>query len=152
MARTPPEQVQLVAITPASLREVLALKVRPEQERFVAPNAVSLAEAYVHPEAWCRAICADGTPVGFVMLELRPEVPEFGVWRFMIDARHQGRGIGRRGMEAVIEHVRGLPGARELLLSFVDAEGSPEAFYASLGFERTGQVIEGEQVMRFALT
>ena len=46
--------------------------------------------------------------------------------------------------------VRDVPGTRTMLLSFVEGEGSPEAFYRRLGFERTGEVLDGEHVMRLA--
>jgi hypothetical protein len=35
-------------------------------------------------------------------------------------------------------------------LSFFEAEGGPESFYRQFGFERTGEVVEGEHMMRFA--
>ena len=41
-----------------------------------------------------------------------------------------------------------MPGAKAMLLSFVPGEGNPEAFYRRLGFEPTGEVDEGEHVMR----
>jgi hypothetical protein len=31
-------------------------------------TTVSIAQVHFRPEAWFRAICADDTPVGFVML------------------------------------------------------------------------------------
>ena len=99
-----------------------------------------------------KRIYAGDTAVGFVMLELRPEVPEYGVWRFMVDQRYQGMDIGRRALELVIEHVRALPGAKELLLSYVPGEGDPRSFYEKLGFRDTGQVEEGERVMRLELS
>jgi len=46
--------------------------------------------------------------------------------------------------------VRGRPGATEMLLSYVPAEGSPEPFYAGLGFVNTGEIEDGENVMRLA--
>ena len=42
--------------------------------------------------------------------------------------------------------------AEELLLSYVPGEGSPEGFYRGLGFEPTGEVDEGEVVMRLRLS
>jgi hypothetical protein len=52
-----------------NLFEILDLKVKPEQESLVAPNAVSIAEAHFWPTGWFRAIYADDTPVGFVMVD-----------------------------------------------------------------------------------
>lgn len=143
--------VTLREITRANLSPILKLEVAEDQRRFVATNAVSLAQAYVSPEAWTRAIYADEVPVGFVMLSLEPEKPEYWVWRMMIGRDHQGRGYGRAAMNAVAEHVRGLPGAKELRLSFVPAPGNPRPFYESLGFELTGEEEENEKVMRLAL-
>ena len=45
----------LQPITQATLRQVLKLAVSPEQASYVASNAVSLAQALFHPEAWYRA-------------------------------------------------------------------------------------------------
>ena len=54
-------------------------------------------------------------------------------------------------MALVIDHVRTLPGATELLVSWVPAAGGPEPFYLGLGFEPTGEVDEGEVVARLRL-
>ena len=76
-------------VTRDNLREVLHLKVAPEQERFVASNAVSIAQAYFYrDQAWFRALYAGDTPVGFLMLDDEPAKPRYTLWRFMIDTRH----------------------------------------------------------------
>jgi diamine N-acetyltransferase len=51
----------------------------------------------------------------------------------------------------LIEYVRTRPGAKELRVSCGEGEGSPEGFYQSLGFERTGEMEENEVVLRLAL-
>ena len=105
----------------------------------------------MNPEAWVRAIYAGETPVGFLMLADEPEEPEYFLWRFMIDQRYQGRGYGRRAIELLVDHVRARPGATELLVSYEQGEGGPELFYHRLGFEPTGEVIDGEMVARLVL-
>ncbi|HOU42375.1 MAG TPA: GNAT family N-acetyltransferase [Promineifilum sp.] len=142
--------VSLREITADSLRRILRLKVSPRQEQFVADNATSIAQAHFEPKAWFRAIYADETPVGFVMLYDDTKKPEYFLWRYMIDSRYQGLGFGRQALLQVIDHVRGRPGATEMLLSYVPAEGSPEPFYAGLGFVNTGEIEDGENVMRLA--
>ena len=91
--------------------KVCMLQVKKEQEGFVAPNAMSIAEAYYEPKAWFRAIYADETPVGFVMLYDDPDTPHYYLWRYMVDGRYQRLGFDRRGLEALIEYVRTRPGA-----------------------------------------
>ena len=141
--------VSLREVTKESLGRVLRLKVSPEQDRFVASNAISIAQAYFDREiAWFRAIYADETPVGFLMLEDRPELPKYFLWRFMIDARFQGLGFGARAIALLLDHVRTRPGATELGVSVVPGDGGPGRFYEKQGFRYTGEVDEGELVLR----
>lgn len=144
--------VSLREVTKENLRDVLRLAVAPGQEKFVASNAVSIAQAYFHRDnAWFRAIYAGETPVGFVMLDDQPEKAEYCVWRFMVDHSVQGLGFGARAMDLLMDHVRTRPGATELLLSCVPGDGSPGPFYEKLGFSFTGAVEDDELVMRRAL-
>ena len=151
MGSTPDAEVSLREVTAETVRDVCRLTVAPGQERFVAPNSVSIAEAYFCEEAWFRAIYADEMPVGFLMLYDDPQKPEYFLWRFMIADEHQGKGYGRRAIELLIEHVRTRPMAEELLTSYVSGEGSPEGFYRALGFEPTGEEDEGEIVASLPL-
>lgn len=140
--------IELREIDTNNLRDILRLQVAPGQEQFVASNAVSIAQAYFHRDtAWFRAIYDGDTPVGFVMLEDKPDVPSYTLWRFMIDANHQRKGYGRRALELVFAHVKSRPGAKELYTSCVDAPGGPGPFYEGLGFTYTGALDEDERVM-----
>lgn len=143
-------QITLVEMTREDVRTWCKLAVAPEQQQFVANVAISIAEAHFAPEAWFRGIAADGEPAGFVMLSVKPEVPEYYLWRYLIDRRFQRTGVGRAALEQVIAHVRSL-GARELLTSYVPGEGTPGPFYEKLGFVPTGTIEDGEIVLRLKL-
>jgi hypothetical protein len=66
----PTATVTLREITRETIRTICNLQVAPHQKNFVAPNAVSIAQAYFEPEiVWFRAIYADKTGVGFLMHE-----------------------------------------------------------------------------------
>ena len=105
-------KVSLQEITAKTVRDVTRLSVKDEQKNFVASNAVSLAQALFSPEAWYRAIYYGNELAGFVMLydeSLRPtppQEPKVMIWRFMIDAKHQGKGIGKAALQQVIDHIR----------------------------------------------
>ncbi|MFY9513442.1 MAG: GNAT family N-acetyltransferase [Rubrivivax sp.] len=155
---TPPAPVvSLREITADTVRAVTRLAVRSDQQHFVASNAVSLAQALFAPEAWYRAVYCGDELAGFVMLHDSslqsppPATPEVAVWRFMVDAGFQGRGIGRAALRAVIAHVRAKGLFSTLELSYVPGPGCPEPFYRSLGFVPTGRVDEGEIVMALPL-
>lgn len=147
-----PKRVSLREITQETVVSVIKLEVAADQRGFVAPNAVSLAQALFSDAAWYRAIYLDDDPAGFVMLydeTLRtptPERPQVDVWRFMIDERFQRRGVGRVAMQLVIEHVRAMGRTTTLELSYVPGEGSAEPFYRGLGFQPTGRM-EGDEVV-----
>ena len=144
-------RVELREITHETVREICRLAVGAGQHRFVAPNAVSIAEAHYSPEAWPRAVYADDVPVGFAMLSIDEAKAEYYLWRFMIAAPFQRLGFGAAALRLLVDHVRTLPGATALMTSWVPAVGGPEPFYRGLGFEPTGEVDDGEVVGRLPL-
>jgi len=152
-----PALVSLQQITAETVRSITQLSVSESQKGFVAPNAVSLAQALFAPKAWYRAIYLAEQPVGFVMLEddsllsPLPEHPQVGVWRFMIDARFQGQGVGKVALLRVIEHVRSKSLFKTLELSYVPGPGCPEPFYIDIGFRHTGRVDGNEVILEYSL-
>lgn len=148
---TPDAPVTLREVTAETVRTICNLQVHEEQKGFVAPNAVSIAQAYFEQKAWFRAIYADETPVGFLMLYSDQENKEYFLWRFMVDASYQGLGFGSQALNLLVDHVRSLPGAEELRTSCVPKQGGPEPFYAKLGFKRTGEMLGEEVELRLEL-
>jgi diamine N-acetyltransferase len=144
-------EVTLREVTRETVRAICRLQVGPGQDRFVAANAVSIAEAYFQPKAWFRAIYAGEEPVGFVMLYEDQDKAEYYLWRLMIAGEHQRRGYGQQAVALIVDRLRTLPGARELLTSAVPGEGGPRPFYERLGFTATGEVEDGEEVLRLPL-
>lgn len=150
--------VRLVEITEENREAVCALRVHPGQERFVASVARSLSDAATTPEGepWYRAVYTGDEPVGFVMLSWnvppgRPGVlGPYYLWRLLIDRRHQGRGLGRAVLDEVVSLVRA-DGGTELLTSHHPADDGPGPFYRKYGFRPTGEIDDGEIVVRLAL-
>ena len=142
-------RVSLLEVTAETVDAVLALDVAPAQRRFVASNAKTIAQAHFYPkEAWFRAICVDDVPVGLIAFSL-DEGKDPYLWRMMIDAAWQGKGIGAVAVELGIAAIRPLvPWAEHVQLSYVPGDGCPEPFYARLGFVPTGEVHDGELVMQ----
>ncbi len=132
-------------ITAATVVEICQLSdtLSPAQRRVVADNALSIAQGHFAENVWMRAIYADTTPIGFIMLHVGSDYddgidcPGVFLWRFMIAGPYQGRGYGRRAMMRVFDHLRSL-GVSELYTSYRLGEGSPEGFYRELGFVPTG--------------
>ena len=96
LASVPIVTLRLAELTPDNVQAACGIEVKPEQRRFVAPVAESLAEAYVHyGTAWPRLILDDDRVVGFVMGNFDPdnEIDAFraGIWRLSIAAGEQRR-------------------------------------------------------------
>lgn len=145
------EIVTLRELTHDTFSAICDLKVRPDQEMYVAPNVYSIAEASFTPKSWMRGIYAGEVPVGFMMLYDDPDTPEYYLWRFMIDARFQGKGYGREALQLLFEYVRGRPQGDAVTLSYAPGPHSPLGFYQVIGFEETGQEHDGEREMRRAI-
>ena len=150
--------VTLREITDGNRDVILALHVRPDQELFVASVAKSFEDAATTPEGkpWYRAIYAGDEPVGFVMLSwnVTPAPGIIGpwfLWRLLIDERQQRRGYGRAAMAVVTDLIRA-NGGTELFTSYAPGDGEPWPFYEGLGFRKTGEVEEGEYVLRLDLS
>ncbi len=143
--------VSLREVTADTVRDICRLDVNEQQKHFVAPNSISIAQAYFEPKAWFRAIYADETPVGFLMLYDNPDEREYFLWRYMIDHRFQNLGFGRQALDLLVEHVRTRPGAHQLVLSCVPGDEGPEPFYTHYGFSRTGETVGEEVVMSIEL-
>lgn len=94
------------------------LKVKPGQEKFVAPNFLSLAEASFYPENIPIAIYSGFELVGFLMYGFNCDEGSFWIWRFMIDQRYQGKGLGRAAMQKAIAMIQAIPEYNRIRLSY----------------------------------
>ncbi|WP_329790331.1 GNAT family N-acetyltransferase [Lentzea sp. DG1S-22] len=151
-------QIRLVEITDANRDAVVAVRVHPAQDRFVASVEKSFRDAEENPDAnpWFRAVYDGEEPVGFVMLswDVTPGpglIGPYYLWRLLVGAGHQGRGYGTAILREVVALLRA-GDVPELLTSCVPGEGSPEPFYRGFGFVPTGETDEdGEVILRLDL-
>ena len=144
----------------------MGLRRGPGQERYLGrmishfEDAISDAKAC--PRMWSVDDDETGQLVGFVMISdgIQQNVldadddivgPHY-LWRLLIDHRFQGRGYGAATIDAVVAYVRTRPNAEALLTSCKPGEGSPQPFYLHYGFEKTGDVKWGEDVLRLDLS
>jgi diamine N-acetyltransferase len=144
-------EVTLREVTKETIWPVMALEVAEDQGHLVAPNSISIAEAYFEPKAWFRAVYADDEPVGFIMLFDDPDTPRYYLWRMMLAEGQQRKGYGRKALELLVDYVRARPGATEITVGSIPGEGSPQPFYEGFGFVDTGEVKGGEVMLRLEL-
>ena len=134
-------------VTEQNFRRIVQMKLPPEQERFVAPNVYSLAQAWLYPEARPFALTDGDEVVGFMMLDWDEEGRSLGIWRFMIAPEHQRKGYGRQAMLEVIRMAKESGLFDSMDLDYHPDNQAARALYASVGFEENGEQEEGEIVM-----
>ena len=144
------DRLRIREVTPETVADAVRISVSPAQEKFVAPVAISLAEAYANPGiAWPRVVYDGDEAVAFVMGSFDPENEldffRCGVWRLNVGAEHQRRGYGRTAVEAVLDEARSRGESRATVL-WVPGEGGPEPFWLDMGFRPTGQEFYGQIV------
>jgi len=163
----------MIALKPISLFDVNAkecgdLLTTKEQEKFVSPNVYSLAQAYhlnrkgIKSCAMPYAIYANDKMVGFVMYgffepsfddDCKAGEDHYYFWRFMFDKNEQNKGYGREAMRQVIEEVRKMPKgrARHFYTSVEPENVVATRLYESFSFKKTGEIMDGEEIMRLEL-
>ena len=101
----PDRPVVLEPIGKGNRAAVLALELLPEQQRRIASNGESLAEASHDREAIARAVIAAGQVAGFLMYSAAEGDDQAMVYRLMIDCREQGRGPGHAPVAKVLKEI-----------------------------------------------
>ena len=147
--------IRLEKINGKNAWDILELRVSDAQKDFVAPNDISMIEAYIaithHGNAFPFGIYDGDTPVGFCMIgfgtddewEDAPAIAHdsYNLWRLMIDERYQGRGYGKKAMKLIMDFIAGEPcgPAEYCWLSYEPENLAAKALYASFGFRETGE-------------
>ena len=128
-------------------RKGIRLSVAEGQQKFAASNIYSLAEAKADGVSNPRAIYADDQMVGFTMHCFELEAGTGYIDRLMVAADHQDKGHGRTAMRGVIKRLEIIPGCQRIRPSFHPENEVAAGVYESLGFQKTGEIDEGEVVV-----
>ena len=139
--------VELRPVTQANFGSVINLEVSQDQVNFVSSNLYSIAESKVYPECIPLAIYANDTAVGFLMYAFDNKDDNYWICRLMIDRYFQGKGYGKEAMRQIIQEIRKRPNIDLIKLSINPSNQSGEKLYMDLGFVKTGELVEGEEVM-----
>ncbi|WP_137174290.1 GNAT family N-acetyltransferase [Massilia sp. HP4] len=147
--------VTLEPVTIDNFETLLEMALPPEQDRWIANNACSIAQASFYADWRTRAIYHDGEPAGFLLYDIasRDEEGHYGIYRFMVDHAKQGRGIGRRALQLLLEELRAQPDAQRITICYKPENVAARALYLSCGFVEVGVDELGEMIaeIRIAL-
>lgn len=141
-------------VTKENWKELIALKVRDDQKHFVASNLYSIAEAQFgehipgegHWNMMPFGIYDEDKPVGFLMISYNYDFARFQgfILRLMVDEKFQGKGYGKFGMNWMLERYRADERVKAVAISYEPDNEAARTLYASLGFQETGEIVDGE--------
>lgn len=145
--------VHLEKVSKESFFPVARMKISPEQEKFVASNLMSLAQAWLYyDEAKPFAILDDDTVVGFLMLDWDEGERTVGIWRLMIGLDYQRKGYGRLALREALKMVREAGKFDMVNLDYAPLNTVARELCYSLGFRENGEKDGEEIVMTLPLT
>ncbi|MFI8574981.1 GNAT family N-acetyltransferase [Rossellomorea aquimaris] len=128
--------------------ECVTLSVSELQKEFVADNAYSLLQSKFMEDQYPLAIYHQHRMVGFIMYGIDPETNRMEMSRLMIDQKYQGKGYGKKATQLLLEKLTHTYGNIELFTSAEPDNGGAIRLYESLGFEKTGEIMWGEVVLK----
>ena len=154
--------LKLKKINRKNVGDILKLEVFGNQKSFVAPNNISIIEAYLaiveNGHVFTFGIYNDDAPVGFLMIGFdvnsddadAPKIAKgnYNIWRFMIDKKFQGKGFGKKTIELALEFINTFPCgiAQYCWLSYESDNDIARQLYQSVGFVETDEK-DGEGIV-----
>ncbi|MER2120301.1 MAG: GNAT family N-acetyltransferase [Solibacillus sp.] len=155
--------IELRKITHDNFEAVLKLSITDEQKGNVDSSIYCLAKAYVkilndEKPPMIFAICNNEEVIGYVdigffelaesslLCEKYGDKCTYGLNRFMIDKKHQGKGFGKQAIIKVIEHIKSFPQGKAdaIATSYWMVNEAVRNLFASVGFVETGAIWDGE--------
>lgn len=133
-------------ITEDNFEAIIKMK-RPDGEKFVASNAVSLAQAWLYREngdVFPFAVYNDDTVVGFMLLEEDMEQNELILWRIMLPPEQEGKGYGTAAVKLLIQYAKESGRYKKLTLLCAEENVIARHIYDKLGFLPTGEIKYGD--------
>ena len=139
--------ISLKKITIENFWQCINLSVNKKQEKFVASNAVSIAQSKVQPECIPLAIYENENMIGFLMYCIDRDDNEYWIYRMMIDEKCQSKGFGKKSLEKLIKFIQEDKTHSKIFLGVKVEDNTAINLYKSCGFDFNGQIIDGEHIM-----
>lgn len=147
-------------VTNENVTEICRLSVKEGQSGFVAPNAVSLAEAYasLNENVFAKpfGIYDGNTLIGFIMIgydNVFPDDPDIAkgnylLWRLMLGGEFQGKGYAKPILEKAAAYIKSYPAGKAdyVWLSYEKENLRAKSVYSKFGFRENGEYC-GEEIV-----
>ncbi|HIU19099.1 MAG TPA: GNAT family N-acetyltransferase [Candidatus Limiplasma stercoravium] len=144
-------RVSFEPVTAQNFNEVAALRVSKDQKGFADSPLYSMSQAFALGDGrQPYAIRSDEGVVGFVMFRYGGE-GRTEIANLLIDAAHQGLGLGAAAIDRAVETLRGDQRTRAVHLAIAPDNEIARALYENMGFMALGMDAQGRMLLEKAL-
>jgi len=150
--------VKLMKVVKDNFNDVIELEIQETQKKYISSNVITIAESTLSPYSHLfhhRAIYVDDKVVGFVEYQFGEiggfDENECTIWRFMIDCKHQNRGIGKVAMGLLLEEINAYNRCKLVDIYYNPKNIAAKKLYASHGFKENGSRDDGDIIAEITL-
>jgi len=143
-------------------RDVINLKVKENQEKFIASNVKSIAQSKIFEDHFNFAIYCEEQTAGYILyfftLDNDNQIPNHlkqdngsytEIVRFMIDAKYQRKGIGSKALHLLLGYLYDEHGSRTIWMSYIKENAISGNFFKNGGFQETEIEEKYEFVLKY---
>jgi len=131
--------VEIVELNEDNWYDCCELEVSKEQQEYIEPNAISIAQSIFELTLKPYAIYAEGKVAGFLMYNsVQEELNGYWVYRIMVDKKFQGKGIGKAATKLMISEMAKTLNAKKIIVGYHPKNLGAHNLYSSLGFIDNG--------------
>lgn len=146
--------VKLTEIVYENFHEIIDLELEGDQEAHLPSNVYSIAESSFSSSFHPRAIWHGEEIVGFLMYQfydLETEQQECTIWRFMLDRRHQNKGIGKAAMSLLMAEIKENEKCKLVEIYYDEKNIAAKKLYTQYGFKVVGNRDDGDVIAEVAV-
>lgn len=127
--------VKIAEVNAENWYECCQLELSREQQEFIEPNAISIAQSKFEPTLRPFAIYYEDKVVGLLMFNSeREELDANWVYRIMVDKNFQGKGIGKAATDLMINEMMETYDINRIVVGYHPENQGAHRLYESLGF------------------
>ncbi|MGD6968288.1 GNAT family N-acetyltransferase [Rossellomorea vietnamensis] len=131
--------VRIEEINEENWYDCCQLQLTEEQSAYMESNAISIAQTKFEPSLKAYAIFYDEIAAGFLMFNsVKEELEGHWIYRIMVDKAYQGKGIGKKATELMLDEMAKLPDADKIVVGYHPDNEGAHNLYKSLGFVDNG--------------
>ncbi|MFP4477815.1 MAG: GNAT family N-acetyltransferase [Candidatus Izemoplasmatales bacterium] len=156
--------IQLQPITWDNFWQTIKLKPKPDQEKYVQPVSLFMAQSYVNlKEAYpdtSLAIYDNNSLIGFTKIVFLPKDTKpyylkkdaYMIDALIIDQSYQNQGYGKKAMDKIIDYCQSYPFGKvdELTLVCYDDNKKAQSLFAEFAFKKMRQTSKDKKMSLYS--